>query len=104
MCFVNTPEKIWLRIIKKENGCWEWNGAITSLGYGHMRINYKDTLVHRIAYWLTYGPIPEGMCVCHKCDNRKCCNPSHLFSGTVYDNTQDMIQKGRKVSSKRRAK
>lgn len=54
-------------------------------------------MAHRLAWEFSKGPIPEGLQVLHKCDNRKCCNPSHLFLGTQKDNIQDMISKGRKA-------
>jgi hypothetical protein len=50
---------------------------------------------HRVAWTLTYGPIPKNLCVLHHCDNKPCCNPAHLFLGTKVDNARDMIVKGR---------
>ncbi|MER6171321.1 HNH endonuclease [Streptosporangium sp. NPDC001681] len=55
-------------------------------------------LVHRVAWELANGPIPDGMKVCHRCDNPPCCNPAHLFLGTIADNNADRDQKGRQVS------
>lgn len=75
--------------------CWEYTGAITSTGYGQSWMNGKVMTAHRAMWTLTFGPIPEKMFVCHKCDNRKCCNPEHLFLGTQKDNIQDMFKKGR---------
>lgn len=73
-----------------EAGCWEWQGARTA-GYG----SYGNALVHRLAYELYIGPIPDGLLVCHKCDNAVCCNPVHLFTGTYSDNNADCRGKGR---------
>lgn len=64
-------------------------------GYGMFNVNKTIYYAHRIAYQLHYGPPPIGPLVLHRCDNRTCCNPSHLFLGTDKDNVADMIAKGR---------
>lgn len=75
--------------------CWEWKAAKDKDGYGVTSFNKKWIGAHRLAWILAKGEIPDGLCVCHHCDNPSCVNPSHLFLGTVKDNTQDMIRKGR---------
>mgnify|MGYP003635175455 CR=1 FL=1 len=75
--------------------CWEWNAYASKGGYGQFKLSKKSYRSHRLAYELCFGPIPPKMCVCHKCDNVKCCNPSHLFLGTQLDNVKDMMKKGR---------
>jgi len=88
-------ENIWGKINKKSSSeCWEWAGGLRD-GYGRIKINYKNYNAHRLVYELTYGLIPKGMCVLHKCDNRKCCNPEHLFLGTNNDNVKDKVSKNR---------
>ena len=85
-------------------GCVEWGGSIQSDGYGTATFRSKFWLAHRLAWTLTNGPIPVGMCVCHKCDNPRCCNPNHLFLGSHSDNMADMRRKGRRkgVNTKER--
>lgn len=79
--------------------CWEWSGSCDRDGYGVMSIKRgKQYRVHRVSYTEFIGEIPDGMLVCHTCDNRKCFNPEHLFIGSPRDNTLDMINKSRKVS------
>lgn len=79
-----------------ETGCHVWNGFVCPQGYARTWYNGKGgILVHRIAYELAYGPVPEGMSVCHRCDVPSCCNPDHLFLGTHADNMRDMFKKRR---------
>lgn len=79
-----------------ETFCWEWQGSLNQDGYGRMRINKKKVMCHRVSYELFVGPIPSGKIICHRCDNPRCVNPTHLFVGTDMDNARDSIQKGRK--------
>lgn len=78
-----------------ESGCWLWEGAVDRYGYGKIRDNCHRVQAHRVSWILHNGPIPEGLCVLHKCDVPGCVNPDHLFLGTNKDNTQDALKKGR---------
>ena len=93
-------QKFWSRV-KKSNGCWEWIGLILNTGYGQISWKGKDWSAHRVAWILTNGEIPPGLYICHKCDNRKCVRPDHLFAGTQRENIDDMVAKGRSLKGDR---
>jgi len=78
-----------------DSGCWEWARSRKSTGYGVTYRNGRQILAHRLAYETAVGPIPDGMFVCHHCDNPPCINPAHLFLGNHRDNVRDCIAKGR---------
>jgi hypothetical protein len=106
----NAPLIARMRARAKEakSGCWEWTGTSNQLGYG--LVTYKadhgwtTTTAHRKYWELVKGKIPEGMQVNHRCDNRICINPDHMFLGTQLDNMRDMIKKRRDNFYGRRTK
>jgi len=86
-------ERFWGKVDKSKE-CWLWLGATTE-GYGQFGIGRKNVHAHRFAYEVTYGKIPEGLFILHKCDNPSCVRPDHLFCGTNQENMQDAYDKGR---------
>jgi len=95
-------ERFWSNV-KKTDGCWLWKGSCFKNGYGKITIRNRiegtkrEILVHRFAYELLVGPIPDGKLVCHTCDIHPCVRPDHLFPGTPLDNSKDCVQKGRQA-------
>lgn len=105
-------ESFWSRV-DRSSECWVWRklreykkrkaGNIKN-PYTYINIGGQHIGIHRIAYVLAHGAIPEGLYVCHHCDNPPCCNPAHLYAGTAKDNAQDAIRRGRVQKRERKPK
>lgn len=103
----NTPDDFWAKVDRNGptpehrpelGACWVWTLSLHPFGYGRGHLIGMPRSAHRIAWVLTYGSIPDGLFVCHKCDNPSCCNPSHLFTDTQAGNMRDKVRKGRQAS------
>lgn len=101
---IDLKKRLLAKIVKVESGCWHWTGFINKDGYGmayystklmiNDRVSHSQQ-AHRVMYIAYNGQIPSGLCVLHKCDNRRCVNPRHLYVGTHKDNSRDMVERGR---------
>jgi len=95
-------ERFWSSVDKSRGPkeCWIWNGYIGTRGYGRTTFRGKYQQAHRVAWQIDFGPIPEGKHVLHRCDNKKCVNPMHLWIGSHKDNMEDKVAKGRQSFTK----
>lgn len=92
----NPVDRFWSYVkVGNPDECWEWIGSMKPQGYGQMQIDGKLVYAHRYSWFIHYGKLDKGIQVHHKCDNRKCVNPNHLWLGVQKENIADMIAKGR---------
>ena len=95
---MSVSERFWAKV-DKSGECWLWKASKNLHGYGQLMIARKPLGAHRVAWELANGPIPAGMCVCHRCDTPACVRPDHLFLGTHTDNMRDMFSKKRRKTA-----
>ena len=99
---ISVEQRLWAGTVKTED-CWLWQGARSKRGYGCMTDKPRNKIwrVHRLSWELANGPIPEDICVLHRCDVPNCVRPEHLFLGTQLENIKDRDKKGRQAKGER---
>lgn len=91
--------RFWSKV-DKSGDCWLWTTSVSKAGYGFFWFSGRTELAHRMSWRFHFGAIPEGMMICHTCDNPSCVNPNHLFLGTAADNAKDRESKGRGANNR----
>lgn len=94
-CRMKQRERDFWAMADTSSDCWIWQGSKVGMGYGKTSWKSKCMRAHRLAWELVNGPIPNGLFVCHRCDNPACIRPDHLFLGTPTQNVRDMVKKAR---------
>lgn len=96
----NDIDRFWQKVaVSAQDACWDWSASCFRDGYGQFKASGKNLKAHRVAFYLHHGIDPLQNLVCHSCDNRRCCNPAHMFLGTPRDNAHDAIRKNRFVAA-----
>ena len=104
ICGPRREATFWAKVDKSAGleACWPWTGSVSTHGYGTLHMLGRYWGAHKAAYFFGNGPIPDGLQVRHTCDNRICCNPTHLLTGTIQDNMDDKKARGRSPKTMRK--